>query len=67
MFTLIVKKHGLLFYRGKETRTPCKIKIHKLDIEGLDLLEARLRSAGFKEQDYDLILDEQFPWEQSRP
>jgi len=57
MFILKVFKHGFLHYRNRDIRTPCIIKIKQFTDESLEKLEIDLRMGGFKEGDYELLLD----------
>lgn len=57
MFILKIHKHGLFVYKGKETRTPCTIKIQRLNMNDIEFIEACLRASGFKDKDYDLQID----------
>jgi hypothetical protein len=57
MFILKIYKHGLFVHNGREVRTPCSIKIQRLNMEDIEVIESRLRGAGFKQKDYDLQVD----------
>lgn len=60
MFILKIYKHGFFSYKSKNLRTPCTIKFQRLSLGEIDTMEARLRGSGFKNKDYDLLVDQDF-------